>query len=215
MRVTEPVRRDTQAGGASHAFTEDQGATMPHMQSRDVTTAEQLLELREPGHRHELVRGELRRMSASGWWHGVVVGRLAEFLGNHVRTSRAGHCMGAETGFVLARNPDSVRAPDVAFVRTERLPATYAPGFFPGPPDLAVEATSPTDAWDDVQEKVQFWLAHGTTMVWVVEPRARRITVYRSAADVRVLGHDDVLDGGPLLPAFRVPVADVFPPPSA
>ncbi|HEX5052718.1 MAG TPA: Uma2 family endonuclease [Planctomycetota bacterium] len=174
------------------------------------STAEELLSLREPGSRHELVRGELRRSSPTGSWHGIVVGRLATFVGPHVYERRLGETFGAETGFLLARNPDTVRAPDVAFVHRDRIPRDFTPGYFSGP-DLAVEVTSPGDSHDEVRAKAHFWLEYGTRLVWVVDPKARRVTVYRSTDDVQVLGIDDELGGDHVLPGFSVPVRDLFP----
>jgi len=183
---------------------------MPIMPT-SVTTAEQLLSLREPGLRHELVRGELRRMSPAGYWHGSVVGRLAEFVGRHVREQGLGMAFGAETGFLLAREPDTVRAPDVAYVAQRRLPQQPGPGYFPGPPDLAVEVISPGDSRTEVHEKAVCWLEHGTRLVWVVDPQVRRVTVYRSVDDVRALDDDATLTGDAVLPGFAMPVLELFP----
>jgi len=118
---------------------------MPTMPGQTVTTAEQLFALREPGFHHELVAGELRRMSPVGPVHGIVTMRLARRLANQVEENDLGAVFGAESGFVLARNPDTVLAPDIAFVRKTRLLTQYPPGFFPGPPDLAVEVIAPGD----------------------------------------------------------------------
>ena len=184
---------------------------MPTMQSPAVTTAEQLLGLREPGWRHELVRGELRRMSPAGHWHGALGSPLHEFLSRHVRERKLGRAYLAETGFLLTRNPDTVLAPDIAFVRKDRLPADFSPGYFPGPPDLAVEVTSPGETPTEVHEKALRWLEHGTRLVWVVDPIARRVTAYRSRDDIRILGIDDDLHGGEVVPGFAVRVRDLFP----
>ena len=187
---------------------------MRTMLDRIVTTADQLLELDEPGFRHELVAGELRRMSAAGWWHGAVVGRAHGLLAPYVEEASLGLVFGAETGFVLAREPDTVRAPDVAFVRTDRLPEAPDRGFFPGPPDLAVEVVSPSDTFSDVQEKALSWLAHGTRQVWVVDPTSKSVTVHRAGEDAAVLREGAEVGGGDVIPGFRVAVSALFEFPS-
>jgi len=184
---------------------------MPTMPSRTVTTAEQLFALHEPGFRHELVRGELRRMSASGPLHGIVTMRLARRLANLVEERDLGAVFGADSGFVLTRNPDTVLAPDIAFVRKNRLLADYPPGFFPGPPDLAVEVISPGDTFTEVREKAHRWIEHGTRLVWVVDPVARRVDVYRLRANIRSLGVDGRLRGGAVVPGFTTTVRELFP----
>jgi Uma2 family endonuclease len=185
------------------------------MSSPPVLTADDLLCIHEDGYRHELVRGELRRMSAGFPLHGLVAERVACHLANLLEDRRLGVVFAADTGFVLERNPDTVLAPDVAFVRRDRLPTEFAPGFFPGPPDLAVEVTSPRDSWGEVQEKALSWLEHGTRLVWIVDPKARRVTVYRGPRDVVVLGLADVLDGGEVVPGFAMAVAALFPDPAS
>ena len=174
-------------------------------------TAEELLRLPDDGWRHALVRGELQRMTPAGFRHGAVIMNVAAPLSHHVRTRRLGVVCGAETGFVLARNPDTVLAPDVAFVRRERIPASGLPAaFWEGPPDLAVEVTSPGDTRPEVAEKVASWLAAGTRVVWVVDPGRGSVVVHEPGATPRRLAASDVLDGAPLFPGFRFPVADVF-----
>ena len=117
----------------------------------------------------------------------------------------------AETGFLLSRDPDHVRAPDVAFVRRERVEAVgYTHGFFPGAPDLAVEVISPSDRYTEVDEKVAEWLAAGTSMVVVVNPRNRTVRVHRPTTDSVLLTEEDTLDGGDVVPGWEMPVADIF-----
>lgn len=184
---------------------------MSSMSNRMVTTAEELLSLHEPGFRHELVRGELRRMSPAGHWHGGAGVTLTELLARHAREHHLGKVYMAETGFLLARNPDTVLAPDIAFVCNERLPPARTRGFFPGPPDLAVEVRSPDDTRQQVHEKSLSWLHHGARMVWVVDPMAERVTVYRGRNEVNELVADDVVEGGDVVPGFRVSVRELFP----
>jgi Uma2 family endonuclease len=190
---------------------------MPIMQQPSVTTAEQLLELDEPGFHHELVRGELRRVTGAGKWHGAVAMRLGIRLGAFVDAGRLGMTFAAETGFLLERNPDTVLCPDASFVRRARLGDITGNGHFPGAPDLAVEVVSPSDTFTEVQEKAFAWLLLGARLVWVVDPIAHTVTVYRAREDVSVLGEGDELTGDDVVPGFAVPVRELFPslPPAA
>lgn len=184
---------------------------MSRMQSPPITTAEQLASLHEPGFRHELVRGELRRMSPAGWDHGEAGSTLQELLNHQVRVHRLGSTTLAETGFLLARDPDTVLAPDIAFVSRARLPSTGCSGYFPGPPDLAVEVISPGDRPPAVAARARRWLRHGAHLVWIVDPAARTVTVHAPTGTARVLGPDDVLGGGDVVPGFAVRVHELFP----
>ncbi len=112
---------------------------------------------------------------------------------------------------MLARDPDTVLAPDVAFVRRERIPASGAPAtFWNGAPDLAVEVVSPGDTRPQVASKVDTWLAAGARVVWVADPQDESVTVHQRDRAPRRLTAGDTLDGAPLLPGFRLCVADVF-----
>ena len=160
-------------------------------------TAEQLLKMPDDGHRYELVAGELKKTALGGWEHGVVGGRLGALLGHHVCQRRLGEVLLAGTGFVLARNPDTVRAPDIAFIEKDRVAAApREEAFWPGAPDLAVEVVSPSDTVNEVDEKVKAWLDAGTRVVWVVNPKGRTVTVYRSSTDIEILTEDNELSGG-------------------
>src|SRR6266540_4924106 len=137
--------------------------------TRMLTTAAELLTMPEDGFSYELVKGELRRMPPAGCEHGVIVMNCGLLLGQFVKANSLGVVFGAETGFILASNADTVRAPDLAFVRHDRIPEGGIPkDFWPGTPDLAVKVISPGDGYTDVEEKVNDWLAAGTRMVVVV-----------------------------------------------
>jgi len=173
-------------------------------------TSEQFATLPSSHGRRELISGEVRMMSPSGWRHGEIVSRLHFALSRHVYTRQLGRLFGAETGFVLERNPDTVRAPDIAFIATQNLPAQDPKGaFWPAPPDLAVEVLSPSDRTGEVDEKIRAWLG-GKAEVWAVDPELETVTVYRSRTEIKAFGKDSVLDGGPLLPEFRLPIAEIF-----
>ena len=175
-----------------------------------LITAEDLWNM--PGdERRALVRGELRTMAPAGFEHGAVIMRLAKVLATHVDRNKLGVVLGAETGFVLARDPDVVRGADISFVSTARLPApNVAKKFYEGAPDLAVEVTSPGDSIDEVEEKVDDYLNAGTSLIWVVNPRRKTVTIYRPGKKPRILSESDILDGEDVVPGFACKVADAF-----
>lgn len=176
-----------------------------------LMTAEELFRFREGGWRHALVRGELQRMTLAGSRHGTVSTNLVVSLAHHVKTRRLGVVCGAGTGFVLARNPDTVLAPDVAFIRRERIPASGLPAtFWEGAPDLAVEVTYPGDTGPAVAEKAASWLSAGARAVWIVDPGQGAVAMHEPGATPRRLAVPEVLDGAPLFPAFGLPLADIF-----
>ena len=174
-------------------------------------TAEELIKLPRGKFRYELIKGELITMSPAGSEHGAVIMNLGAPLTVHVRTNNLGIVFGAETGFKLASNPDTVRAPDIAFVRRERIPETGVPkGYWPGAPDLAVEVVSPGDTVYEVDEKVAEWLAAKARAVWVVNPKRRTVTVHRPSKNVVVLSEADELDGQDVVPGFRCRIVGIF-----
>ena len=181
------------------------------MSTVTLVTADQLLHMPEDGYRYELVAGELRKMPPAGCEHGAVGGQLHVLLGQHVRQRKLGRVFLAETGFLLARDPDTVLAPDVAFVCADRLRDTpITKSFWPGAPDLAVEVASPGDTIREIDDKAKAWLAGGARLVWVVNPAWRSVTVYRAANDIRTLTEKDDLTGEDVVPGFSCRVADIF-----
>jgi Uma2 family endonuclease len=173
-----------------------------------ITTAAQLLKASGLG-RCELVRGELIMMSPAGLEHGSIIVNITVSLAAFVKEHRLGRVFSADTGFCIASNPDTVRAPDVAFVRAERLVGGIPRGFFPGPPELAVEVVSPSDRASEVLAKVQDWLEAGCLVVWVVDPEARRVSVYQGR-EVVVLKEAEAVAGGNVLPGLSLPISEVF-----
>ncbi|HEX7807396.1 MAG TPA: Uma2 family endonuclease [Thermoanaerobaculia bacterium] len=168
-------------------------------------SADELLQLPDDGFRYELVRGELRKMSPSGARHGEVAANINTSLGPHVRQNGLGKLYGADAGFRLSRNPDTVRAPDLAFVRTER--AVRTAGFFEGPPDVAFEVVSPSDSYTEIDEKTLDWLRAGTRVVVIADPRTMSVRVHRSASAHSVT---DVLELDDVIPGWRMPLAEIF-----
>ncbi|HEY3080225.1 MAG TPA: Uma2 family endonuclease [Chloroflexota bacterium] len=177
---------------------------------RKPMTAEELWAMPNDGMRHELVEGELRTMPPTGWEHGRYEVGISYRLSRWLDDNPIGELGGGEVGCRLGRDPDTVRAADVAFVRAERLPGGRLTGYFEGAPDLAVEIVSPGDTASEVEEKVRTWLAAGVGAVWVVYPSAPSLTVFRPDGSARHHGPDDDLDGGDVLPGFRMRLADLL-----
>jgi Uma2 family endonuclease len=176
-----------------------------------LMTADELLTLPSGSFRYELIKGELITMSPGGGEHGATIANLTVMLGQHVKTNNLGTLFGAETGYKLESNPDTVRAPDVSFIRRERVEREgIAKGYAVGSPDLAVEVLSPDDSPRKVEKKTGDWLAGGAREVWNVNPKKRTIAVHRSSADVSILTENDELDGGDVVPGFRCRVSEIF-----
>lgn len=175
-----------------------------------LMTADELLERSSELGVCELVRGELRRLSPGGWEHGTITMRIAQHVIAHALAHELGKVVSPETGFILERDPDTVREADVPFVAKHRLPRQPLAGYFEGAPDLAVEVLSPNDRVGDVADKVDLWLEKGSRLVWVVDPRRRTVTVHRRDQRPRVLHADETLEGEDVLPGFRLPVLRVF-----
>jgi Uma2 family endonuclease len=174
-------------------------------------TADELLAMPGDGYRYELVKGELARMSPTSYEHGVLTVELTTLLHSFIRSHNLGVVCAAETGFLLTQDPDTVRAPDIAFVSRDRVEqAGKVKSYWIGPPDLAVEVTSPGDTVREVENKVAEWLEAGTRMVWVVSPKFHMVTSYRSLTDIRTFTEKDILDGGDVVPDFKIKVTEIF-----
>jgi Uma2 family endonuclease len=174
-----------------------------------LISAEELFQMPNPG-RCELVRGELIMMVPAGFEHGGIVVNLTVLLDRFVRSRKLGRISGAETGFIIRRGPDTVRAPDVAFVRADRIPEKLPRGFFDGPPDLAIEVLSPGDRASEVQSKIHDWLEAGCRAVWIVDPETKSVTIYKSTHDIAVLNLADTLADDQILPGFTAAVSEIF-----
>lgn len=160
--------------------------------------------------RLELVRGQIVERTPTGGLHGLVTMELSRLVANYVREQGLGVVIAAETGFILATNSDTVRAPDVAFIAQDRLPRPIPQRYFPLAPDLAVEVVSPSDVAQDVRRKVIDFLQAGTRLMWVVYPETQTVDVYRPAQDVRVVDAQGVLQGGDVLPGFELSLRELF-----
>jgi Uma2 family endonuclease len=177
---------------------------------RKPMTAEQLSALPNDHMRHELVRGELRTMPPPGLEHGGFENGVGYRLSRWIDENPIGEVTVGEVGFRLGRDPDTVRGADVAFIRAERLPGGELPkAFFVGAPDLAVEIVSPGDTAAEVEEKVRDWLDGGAGAVWVVYPAGPRLMAHLAGGAARHYGPLDEVDGGDVLPGFRMRVVDL------
>ena len=185
-------------------------AYIEDMNTLSLVTVEDLLRRRFPNKRVELVDGRLIVCEPAGFRHGRVAARLAHILMAHVDANDLGIVCAAETGFVLRRGPDTVRAPDVAFISKQRLPEPEPVSFAEFAPDLAVEVLSPDDRPGEVLAKVADWLRSGSRLVWVVDPARQTVRVYADdgaeGQRYRSLTRAVPSPRGPMLwtPGFRV-----------
>ena len=172
---------------------------------------EELLKMPDDGLRSELVEGEARRKPLAGHVNGRIAINVMMPLDQYVRENSLGTLYATGTGFKLSSDPDTVRAPDVAFVRREWVEEVGdIEGYWPGAPGFLVEVVSPNDLYTEVEEKGRDWLEAGARMVVVVNPRGRSVRVHLSRTETFVLTEQDTLDGGNALPGWKLPVADIF-----
>jgi Uma2 family endonuclease len=169
---------------------------------------------------------ELERMGSDSWFE-LIQGRLYETwpldihtsvvltelfipLYKHIHTAHLGHLVGG-AGFVFERAPDTVIAPRGAFVRNDRIPASGLPhGFFPGAPDLAIEAASSLDALADLQRKRALYVRRPVPLLWWIDPLQRTAAVHRPGLTIEYLTEDDELNGEDIIPGFSIPLATLF-----
>ena len=180
------------------------------MTSPALFTADDLVRVHPAGKRTELVRGRMIVREPAGYRHGDVAMAIALAIGHYLRSHALGRLLAAETGFVLSTSPDTVRAPDVAFVRHERIPDPVPRGFARFAPDLVVEVLSPDDRPGEVLEKVADWLKAGTRLVWVIDPERRTGRVFRSEGTESLLSESDALDGEDVLPGFSCRLSEIL-----
>ena len=181
-------------------------------------TADELLRMPDDAEwTYELVDGVLVRMPAPGFEHGWIIGDLLTELGYFVKSRRLGITLGAETGFLLSQagQPDTVLAPDLAFIRAERVPSRHSPGikkYQRLAPDLAVEVVSPDQYKPEMATKAKIYLNAGVRLLWIVWPGNRTVDVWRPGSDqpITSLTISDALDGLDVVPGFTYPLADLF-----
>ena len=173
-------------------------------------TALEFWELPRNGTHRELVRGEVIETMPPGGRHGEIAASLATLLRLWTQQTAGGY-VGVEAGYILAHNPDTVRGPDVSYVRAERIPEGGVPeAFWELAPDLAVEVVSPNETAEDVREKVLDFLRAGTPLVWTIYPRTNEVIVHTPDGLARTYGPGDTIEFPDLLPQFTCQVAELF-----
>lgn len=182
---------------------------MPAESVSHLVTAEELPGISIPGKSIELVRGELLVREPPSTGHGRVAAWVTHLVLTHVHRRDLGVVI-QDAGFMIESDPDTVRAPDVAFVARAREGEIPPTGFAKCAPDFAAEVVSPNDRPGELLAKVGQWLDAGTKLVWVIDPGRQHAIVYRESGDVTIIGIDGTLDGDPVLPGLALSLADVF-----
>ena len=178
--------------------------------SNKLMTADELLALpKGDGRRLELIRGVLVEKMPTGDPHGESVTLTGYALTHYARSNRHRVVRNGDPGYWLERDPDTVRAPDVAWFSPGRLTRGRR-GYHEIVPDLAIEIKSPSNSWPEMAAKARMWLSYGSQQVWVADPPTATVTIYRLDVTPVTLGEEDVLDGGELLPGFSAPVRRLF-----
>jgi Uma2 family endonuclease len=175
-------------------------------------TAEEFDELPQPedGSQQELVNGVVVTMPPPSFYHGLCCNRIGRKIGNLVEDAKLGYVTCNDSGVILAREPDTVRGPDLAFWSRQRMPEPPRAGYPEIPPDLVVEVLSPSDVFPQILRKVQQYLRAGTREVWVVVPEDRSVTVCRPGQDQVILSNSESLSSD-ILPGFSCLVGELFP----
>jgi len=176
-----------------------------------LKTAADLANLPDDSYRHELVAGVIVAEPLPTHRHDRARWRVERHLRDHVDARNLGEVFG-EAGYLLARDPDTVRGPDLSFVSRERLAGFNDRKFFSGAPDLAVEILSPSNRPGEMHAKVADYLAAGTRLVSVVDPERRMVTTYTGLLAPRRLEAPAELDGGDVLPGLSIPLESIFEP---
>jgi Uma2 family endonuclease len=179
---------------------------------KKLTTADELASMPDDDLRHELVEGELITMPPASGGHGRIAARIQRQINLFDPDAKLGEAISADTGYMLSRSPDTVRAPDLAFVANKKLKTVQSEYPFPRiAPDLPVEILSPSNTAQEVSRLIDDYLQAGSSLVWVVDPAARSVTVWKPDETAVVLHEDDEIDGGEVLPGFKCRVGEFFP----
>lgn len=174
-----------------------------------LVTADELLRMPRGRVRRELIFGRIRELPFHTAAEGHVLALVGMFLGNHIKEYDLGEAYSA-AGFQLSFDPDTVRASGITFVRRERLTGQRSDGYLVGAPDLAVETAVSDASAAEMAVKASEWLSAGCRMVVVVNPKRCTATVYRPHSDIVHLTERDVLDGGDVVPGWKLPLRELF-----
>ncbi len=158
----------------------------------------------------ELVKGEIIPQMPTGHEHGFIESLIVYFLTRFIREHNLGRVVTGEVGIYVERNPDTIRAADVAFISHDRYAQVQSAGFLDIAPELVVEIMSPSNTWSEVHEKLAEYFAIGVNIVWVVDPQLQQIHVFRALDDVSLLTKEDTLTGEGVLPGFALPLTELF-----
>ena len=176
-----------------------------------LLTAEEFERLPDDGKRYELIDGELREMPPTAHWHGEVESNIVIRLGGYVQAHGFGSVSCGEILYIVHRNPDRVRAADIAFIRQHRVPPLEArQHIMEVIPDLVIEILSKHDTVEEISGRIDDWLNAGVQVLWVVDPFRRTVTIYQPGRDPTLLGEHGILEADPVVPDFRCPVAEIF-----
>ncbi len=174
-------------------------------------TAEDVWNMDDDGCRHELIRGELISMPPTNDEHGSLMLHLGALLWNYQQSHPEVFSVAGDTGFRLGNDPDILLGPDLATIRTDRLPPDFPRGtYFDIVPDLVIEILSPSERVGQINAKVDVYLEAGVRLIWLIDPAERNVTIYAQNRQMKVIGIDDELDGGEVLPEFRLPLREFF-----
>ncbi len=198
---SDPILLDTMRGGIM---------TREMIAASSLITSAELERLSPRDKQVELVRGRLIVVEPPGSWHGRISARLALRVGEYAQRRELGDIFAQDTGFKIASNPDTVRAPDMAFVARDRMGSIARRGYAELAPDLVVEVLSLDDRPGDVLAKIADWLDAGTRLVWVIDPDRLEARVHRRDGSLSLLGRHASLDGKDVLPGFSCPLRDIL-----
>ncbi len=218
MTITTIELTDTsgQAFGLSHPqmmrlfsqWLQTQAVVLP-AQADELMTGEDLFALGDIG-RTELVKGGLVYLMPTGFRHDIIEVRMTTQLNNFVNEQGLGYVFGGETGIYTARNPDTVRGVDAAYISLERFAQIQSASYLDVAPELVVEVMSPDDSWTRLNDKLNEYFEMGVCQVWVINPQRQQVQVYSSLTDLVILNVAGRLTGGDVLPGFDMPVAGLF-----